>query len=485
MSTDVIIVGCGVAGMAAAVSAAESGARVTVLERCDEADRGGNSRYTSAWMRMSSEDEIAHDLIDLLVERGHGAIPPDYPKEATRDYAEWPSLLKAFPFTDPEVISALVENAPPTMHWLKTHGVRFTTYEPMLLETGAVRMGPSGGGLALIDALGKSAERLGVKFLYNTTARSLLQTPMGEIAGVRCWSKTKGIFDLDSAAVVVASGGFQGNIEMMTRYAGANAVFARPVSAGGLNNKGEGLEMMLAVGAAAAGQYDMFHGAPIDPRSLRAEAIVGVVNFGILVNSDGRRFVDEGTDTYENFYDEAAWTIMRQKHGQAFLIFDETLFDLPHVKTRIQTEMEPIRAGSVEGLAKALSLPEKTLALTLKEYNAATRPGTFDLRKRDGLSTEGLRLPKSNWARPINEKDLQAYPLMCGNTFTCGGVKITANAEVINRDGEPIPGLYAAGETTGLYYTLYVGATSVLRGLVFGRQAGRRIGSRLGSPEAT
>jgi tricarballylate dehydrogenase len=482
MSQDVIVVGCGVAGMAAAVSAAETGLRVTVLERSSEEERGGNSRYTSAWMRMSNEDEISDDLIDLLVERGQGAIPPDFPKEATRDYADWPPQLKAYPFTDPELISALAENAPPTMHWLKSHGIKFITYEPMLLETGAVRMGPSGGGLAVIDSLGKSAERLGVNILYNTTARSLLQTASGEVGGVRCWSKSRGLFDLESKAVVIASGGFQGNVEMMTRYAGANAVFARPVSAGGLNNKGEGLEMMLAMGAAPAGQYDMFHGAPIDPRSSRAEAIVGVVNFGILVNSQGKRFVDEGTNTYEHFYDEVAWTIMRQKLGIAYLIFDGTLFDIPNVRSRIQTEMGPARAHSLEELATALSLPVDTLTKTVREYNAATRPGTFNVRKRDGLSTQGLALPKSNWARPINEQDLQAYPIMCGNTFTCGGVKITADAEVVNRDGTPIPGLFAAGETTGLYYTLYVGATSVLRGLVFGRQAGRKIGVLL-SPQ--
>jgi len=480
MSTDVVVVGCGVAGMAAAVAAAEQGLRVTVLERVDESERGGNSRYTSAWMRMSNEDEISDDLVDLLVERGHGAIPPDFAKEATRNYADWPSQLKAYAFTDPELVTALAENAPATMHWLKSHGIKFTTYEPMLLETGAVRMGPSGGGLAVIDALGKSAERLGVRFLYHTTARSLLQNAGGDVGGVRCWSKAKGLFDLECQSVVIASGGFQGNVEMMTRYAGANAVFARPVSAGGINNKGEGLEMMLAVGAAPAGQYDMFHGAPIDPRSVRAEAIVGAINFGILVNSQGRRFIDEGTNTYEHFYDEVAWTIMRQKQGLAYLLFDGSLFDIPHVRSRIQTEVEPVRAESITGLAQALSLPAEALTKTLRDYNAATRPGSFDARRRDALCTEGLALPKSNWARPVKENDLRAFPIMCGNTFTCGGVKITADAEVVNRDGAVIPGLYAAGETTGLYYTLYVGATSVLRGLVFGRLAGRKIGAELG-----
>ena len=479
MNADVIVIGCGVAGLSAAVAAAEGGAEVTILDRAPEDERGGNSRYTSAWMRMRTEDEVSEDLIDLLLERGHGAIPPDFVKEVSRNYAEWPAHVRAFPFNDPEIVTSLIDNAPPTMQWLKQHGIKFTFYEPMLLETGAVRMGPSGGGLAVIDALAKSAERLGVKFLYQTTGRSLLLDDTGKVRGVRCWSKDRGVFEIDSQAVVVAAGGFQGNVEMMTRYVGANAHFARPVSAGGLNNKGEGIEMMLAAGAAASGQYDMFHGAPIDPRSSRAEAIVGVINFGILVNVYGRRFLDEGTNTYEHFYDEAAWTIMRQRLGRAHLIFDGTLFNIPHIKTRIQTEIEPLRASSIADLARSIAVPERALSETICDYNAATVDGPFDMRKRDGLSTRGLVIPKSNWARPINDKDLHAYPVMCGNTFTCGGVKITGDGEVLNRDGEIIPGLYAAGESTGLYYNLYVGATSVLRGLVFGRQAGRKICGQL------
>ena len=148
MNADVVVIGCGVAGLSAAVSAAEGEARVVVLERAAEDERGGNSRYTSAWMRMSAEDEVSEDLVDLFLERGHGAIPPDFAKEVTRNYQEWPAQVRAFPFNDPEIVTALVENAPPTMQWLKTHGIKFTFYEPMLLETGAVRMGPSGGGLA-------------------------------------------------------------------------------------------------------------------------------------------------------------------------------------------------------------------------------------------------------------------------------------------------------------------------------------------------
>jgi tricarballylate dehydrogenase len=350
----------------------------------------------------------------------------------------------------------------------------------MLLQKGPERMGPSGGGVAIVEALAAAAERLGVEMLYETTGRSLLLDDAGNIRGVRCWSKAQGNFALETNSVVVASGGYQGNLEMMTRYVGHNAHLTRPVSPGGVYNKGEGIEMMLAVGAAAAGQYDMFHGEPVDPRSPRHEALIAVVNYGILVNVHGKRFMDEGANKYELIYDDVSWTIMRQKLGIAHLIFDSRLFDIPNIRTRIKTDQEPIRAASVAEMAAKIGVPERMLLETIRSYNAATNPeGAYDTTRLDDLHTQGLTLPKSNWARPIDETDLYAYPIMCANTFTCGGVKVTKDAEVVNRDGAPIPGLFAAGEVVGLYYNLYVGATSVLRGLVLGRLAGRRIGAML------
>jgi tricarballylate dehydrogenase len=350
----------------------------------------------------------------------------------------------------------------------------------MLLQKGAERMGPSGGGVAIVEALATSAERLGVEMLYETTGRSLLQDDAGNIRGVRAWSKARGAFAIEAPNVVIASGGYQGNIEMMTRYVGQGAHLTRPVSPGGVYNKGEGIEMMLAIGAAPAGQYDMFHGEPVDPRSPRHEALVAVINYGVLVNKLGKRFIDEGSNTYEFIYDEVSWTIMRQKLGVAYLVFDSRLFDIPKIRTRIKTDEPPFRAGAIEDLAKQIEVSAAALRATFDEYNAACREGAYDTTRLDGVATQGLSIPKSNWARTIDEADLYAYPIMCANTFTCGGVKITKDAEVVNRDGSPIPGLYASGETVGLFYNLYTGATSVLRGLVFGRQAGRKILAGMG-----
>ena len=475
MDFDVIVIGHGGAGLSAAVSAAEGGARVAILERAKYEERGGNSRYTDAWMRLKSEESVSDDFIDRLSGAAHGAIPPDYLKEATKDYDNWPQNLKAYAFTDPEIISTWADSAPPTIAWLKAQGVQITYNSVMLLQGGLRHLGPSGGGLAIVEALTKSAEKLGVTGMYQTTGRSLVLDDAGNVRGVRAWSPGKGNFTINAPAVVLASGGYQGNVEMMTRYVGANACYARPVSAGGINNKGEGIEMALAVGAAASGQYEMFHGEPVDPRSARHEALVAVLNYGIMVNLHGKRFIDEGSNKYEFIYDDLSWATMRQKNGISYFLYDSKLYDVPNARVRIKTDVDPIRATSIRELAGKIGAPVDVLEKTFNEYNAAVQEGNFNPTTLDGKGTHGLALPKSNWARRIDEKDLHCYPVMCANTFTCGGVKTTKDGEVVNRDGYPIPGLYAAGETVGLFYGVYVGATSVLRGLVFGRRAGQKI----------
>lgn len=478
MTFDVIVIGCGSAALSAAVNAAEGGAKVAVLERAPFGERGGNSRYTEAWMRMKNEDEVAEDFAELLLER-HGAIDPAFLREVSKDYENWGQNVKAFPFNDPELVNSIISTASETMHWLKTHGIQFTYHSPMLLQKGPERMGPSGGGIAIVEALSASAEKLGVEMMYQTTGRSLLLDDAGNIRGVRAWSREKGNISVEGNNVVVASGGYQGNIEMMTRYVGHNAHLTRPVSQGGVYNKGEGLEMMLAVGAASAGQYNMFHGEPVDPRSARHEALVAVINYGIMVNKEGKRYVDEGSDLYVNIYDELSWETMRQKLGIGYLVFDSRLYDILNIRTRIKTDEDPVRAGSVAELAEKIGAPRRALEKTVQDYNAACIDGPYDTTKLDDLHTEGLDIPKSNWARPIDVNDLHAFPVMCANTLTCGGVKVTKDAEVLNRDGAPIPGLYAAGETVGLYYNLYIGATSVLRGLILGRLAAKKICANL------
>ena len=124
-------------------------------------------------------------------------------------------------------------------------------------------------------------------------------------------------------------------------------------------------------------------------------------------------------------------------------------------------------------------MPPVALTSTIRAFNASIGPGTFSPFELDGLATQGLAPPKSNWARPIDTPPFFAWPIIAANCFTFGGLKCDARARVLNTDGDAIPGLYAAGETMGLYYGQYTGATSVLRGAVFGRLAGLHIAGSL------
>jgi len=194
--------------------------------------------------------------------------------------------------------------------------------------------------------------------------------------------------------------------------------------------------------------------------------------YGILVNKQGIRFVDEGPGETDETYERVTRRIFEQTDGIAYVILDAGLADVPNQAVAIRTEQPAIEADSIAQLAKKLELPVDMLERTVAEYNAACVNGTFDPRRVDGLATRGLNPPKSNWARPLDKGPFKAYPIISSIVFTFGGLKTDSRARVVNLQGDPIPGLYAAGEAQGLYYHNYTGATSVLKGAVFGRIAG-------------
>jgi len=389
-------------------------------------------------------------------------------------YDEWPPMLKAYGFTDPELISSFAEGVPNTISWLKSFGLKFLKVKPFATQEQITeRLAPSGGGEAIVESLASAAEKLGVIFHYETAGKELIQNKEGKIEGVLGCSNKNGYQEFKSKAVIIASGGYQGNLEMMTRYVGKHSHYTRPVAPGGIYNKGEGIEMALKLGAASAGQYDAFHAEPIDPRSGIPEALVGVFIYGILINKDGKRFVDEGSNFYELIYEDVSRAILLQRGGEAYFIDDSKVEDIPGYEIRVKTDKEPLRANSIKELGLKIGVDSLQLEKTIRNYNASVQDGRFNSARPDGKCTLGINPPKSNWARTINENDLIAFPVMCANCFTFGGLKITPNAEVLNRDGLVIPGLYAAGEVIGLYYGSYVGSTSVLRGLVFGYKAGK------------
>jgi tricarballylate dehydrogenase len=221
----------------------------------------------------------------------------------------------------------------------------------------------------------------------------------------------------------------------------------------------------------------MFHGEPVDARSSKPDAVVYAFPYGIVVNGRAERFYDEGKDSFDSTFEELAFEIWRNQQQKAFFIGDQTTLGIEHVQAIILTDQPPVTAGTLGELATALGLEPTALERTVAAYNAAIGPGPFNAHIWDGKAAPRLTPPKSNWAFPIESPPYIGYPLTCAITFTFGGVRTDSLARVLTPSGTVIPGLYAAGEVTGLYYHQYPAGTSVLRAATFGRIAGAHAAS--------
>ena len=469
---DVVVAGCGIAGLTAAVSAAEKGARVAVLERAPMEERGGNTRYTEAYLRMKNEQEIADDFEVHFAKNAGGHLDPSLVQEASGPYDSWSSIVKSLGFFDPELISTFATAVPTTIKWLKDIGIRFEALPTPFLTRNAPKLMPVGGGLALIEALAARAERLDVEFFYRTTATDLALDASRGVAGVEAISRILGPLRISSPACVLACGGFEGNAEMLTQYLGPQALYIRPVARGGYYNKGEGIRMALRANAAPCGDYGNYHAEPMDPRSGITEPAIFIFPYGIIVNQLGRRFTDEAPGTVDASYERITRLIPFQPGGIAYALLDNKVTEIPNYRVAVRSDQPPIEADSLDEMAAKLNIAARALQNTVALYNDACVSGRFDPFNLDSLSTQALDPPKSNWAQPIDKPPFMAYPMVAGNVFTFGGVKVNGLAQVLDHDGIPIMGLHAAGEMIGMYYKAYTGATSVLRGAVFGKIAG-------------
>lgn len=468
----VIVAGCGIGGMAAAVAALQAGATVTVLERAPVEERGGQTRYTEAYFRMKSEHEVTDDFEAHLADNASGYLDPSLVHATSGPRESWPGVVKSLSFNDPDLISTFADSAGPTIQWLKQFGLKFDFLPTQFLTKAQPRLLPVGGGLALIEALGAAAEKMGAKFEYETAASVLIRNGRGAVTGVGATGKGGATREFASDAVVLACGGFEGNAEMLTRYIGPRSIFLRPVCRGGYYNKGEGIQMALDIGAAPCGDFGSYHAEPVDPRSGIAEPSIFIFPYGILVNAEGARFTDEAPGTVDAYYERVTRQIFNQTGGLAHVILDARHLDIPNYRLGLRTDQPPIVAQHVRELAGKIGAPADALENTVAAYNRACRGGEYKPLQLDGLATRGLSPPKSNWAHPIDRAPYHAYPIISSNVFTFGGLKVDGRARVLNSQGEAIPGLYAAGEIIGSYYRNYTGATSVLKGAVFGKIAG-------------
>ncbi len=484
---DLIVVGGGNAAFCAALAARESGASVLVLECAPIAERGGNSRFTAGAMRVaySGVDDLARLMPDLTSE-----------DKANTDFGAYPSdqffddLCRVTQYrTDTQLAETLVGRSFETMLWMRTKGVRFAPiYGRQAFKVdgkfkfwGGLTVEAWGGGPGLIDALYAVGERNGIEIWYESRALGLIHDDEG-VQGVAVREHGRTVF-VSAKAVVLASGGFEANAEWRTRYLGPGWDLAKV--RGTRFNTGDGIRMALEIGAMPYGNWSGCHAVGWDRNAPEfGDLSVGdgfqkhSYPFGIMVNGRGRRFVDEGADFRNYTYAKYGRAVLEQPGQFAWQVFDSKVAHLLRDEYRIK-RVSKVSADTLEGLAAKLEdVDAKGFVEEVGAYNAAVRAEVpFNPNVKDGRSTSGLAINKSNWANAIDSPPFEGYAITCGITFTFGGLRVNENCSVINTDGVPIRGLYAAGELVGgLFYFNYPGGTGLMSGSVFGRIAGTSAG---------
>jgi tricarballylate dehydrogenase len=448
---DVAVLGGGNAGLCAALSARERGARVVVLETAPRAFRGGNSRHTRNLRCMHdaptdlltdsySEDEYLADLIRVTGGR-----------------------------TSEPLAQVVVRGSAACPAWIRRFGGRLQPPLRGTLHLGRTNAFFLGGGKALMNAYYAAAERLGVRVVYDAEVVAL------DIVDGRFRAAAVRIGDRESTvranAVILAAGGFESNLDWLREIWGSAA--DNFIIRGTPYNTGKVLKQMLACGAQPVGDPAQCHAIAVDARAPRFDG--GIVTrldsvpLGIVVNKHARRFYDEGEDFWPKRY--AIWgrLIAQQPDQIAYSIVDATVAGkfMPSV-------FPPLVASSIRGLAPLLDVAPDALETTVAAFNRGVRTGSFNHAVLDDCRTEGLTPNKTHWAQPLATPPFWGYPLRPGITFTYLGVTVDERARVLMTNGRPAANVFAAGEIMAgnILGQGYVAGVGMTIGTVFGRIAG-------------
>lgn len=475
----VVVVGGGNAALCAAISASEQGAEVILFERAPFETRGGNSRFTAGAIRTTYEgvDDIRALMPDLSEEEIKTTEFGSYRRE---DFYDDLGRITQYRI-DPDLAELLVEASYPTLRWLRSHGVRFLPlYGRQSFEVdgkkrfwGGLTVEAWGGGEGLIECLMAIANELGVQIHYASRVTDLRPTASGFAVYVNGQEHT------EAHAVVLACGGFESSSELRARYLGQNWDLARV--RGTKFNTGDGIQIAQQLGAATTGHWSGCHAVAWDLNAPQfGDLAVGdgfqkhSYPFGIVVNAEGKRFVDEGADFRNYTYAKYGAEILRQPNQLAWQVFDQKVTHLLRDEYRIR-EITKVKADTIADLGRAMTgVDADSFVATVSDYNKAVDESiVFNPTIKDGRCTRGLDINKANWANKLDQPPYEAYGVTCGITFTFGGLQVNNQAAVIDEEGTEIPGLFAAGELVGgLFYHNYPGGSGLMAGAVFGRIAG-------------
>lgn len=461
-----------------------------MLERAPEAESGGNTRFTAGAIRFAYAgiDDLTAIMPDLTADE---IRTTDFGTYTTDQFFDDMFNVTRYR-TDPALCERLVMESFPTMQWLRQKGIRFVPiYGRQAFKIdgkfkfwGGLTVEAWGGGPGLIDQETTIAKKHGVEIRYRARATELLYDG-NEVSGVRVKQDNK-LVEIRSRTVVLASGGFESNTEWRTRYLGPGWELAKV--RGTRFNTGDGIRMALDIGASPYGNWSGCHAVGWDYNAPEFGDLAVGDNFqkhsypwGIMINANGRRFVDEGADFRNYTYAKYGRIILEQPDQFAWQIFDKKVLHLLRDEYRIK-RVTKVTANTLEELVQKLEGTDPKAAFEeIETYNASVMEDVeFNASVKDGRGTHDLRVPKSNWANTISEPPFEAYQVGCGITFTFGGLRIEpTTSQVMDSDGSRIPGLYAAGELVGgLFYFNYPGGTGLMSGAVFGRTAGQAAGKQ-------
>lgn len=483
---DVAVIGGGNAALCAALSAQESGARVIVIERAPKDNRGGSSAFTGGAFRIAynGNDDLKTLIPDLSEDELANSDFGSYTEDQFYNEAVAMSGYRA----DADVLDTVVTQSFPTMMWMRSLGVRFMPiYGRQSFKVdgknkfwGGLTVEVSGGGLGLMQALYDRAEKLGLDLRYGARACGLEREGDAWTVALEENGATR---KLRARAVVLATGGFHANVRWRAQYLGPNWDLAKV--RGSRYNTGDGIDMAVGAGAIAHGNWTGCHAVFYD---LNAPAFGDInllnqqknyFNLGIVVNADGRRFVDEGLDFRNYTYSGMGARVLAQPGAVAWQVFDAKTAGLLPDEYRVKHATR-LQADTLEDLAAQMEgINPRGFLQTVREFNdSIDQDVPFNPAVKDGRATRGLAVPKSNWAHPLDTGPFVAYAVTCGITCTYAGVKVNPDGQVLDGDDHPLPGLYAAGEMVGgLYYVKYAGGIGLTAGSVLGRISGARAAS--------
>ena len=486
-AADVIVVGAGNAAFCAALAAQEQGAKVVMLEAAPEEESGGNSRFTAGSIRVvyNGIDDIKTLVPDLTPAEIETTDFGTYTADQFFDDMARVTQHHA----DPDLVELLVTKSFDSLNWMRNKGVRLIPIygrQAFKLDDrfkfwGGLTVESVGGGPGLIAMLTEAAKKRGIEIRYAARGVDLLFDG-NRVEGIRARHSGE-VHELRAKSIVLACGGFEANPEWRTRYLGPGWDLAKV--RGSRYNTGDGIRMALDIGAAPRGNWSGCHAVQWEMNAPEfGDLAVGdqfqkhSYPFSIMINANGRRFVDEGADFRNYTYAKYGRVVLEQPGQFAWQIFDQKVKHLQRDEYRIR-QITKVTANTIEEFAKKLEgVNAAEFLKTIKEWNAAVKTDVpFNPNIKDGRSTQGLAINKSNWANTIDAPPFEGYAVTCGVTFTFGGLRINTDAEVLNTDYQPIRGLHAAGELVGgLFYFNYPGGSGLMSGTVFGKIAGTAAG---------